>query len=116
MAAARYDIVCEQGASFVRTLVWLDENEVPIQLNGYTARMHIRPTVTSSTLLAELTTENGGITLQPTTGGIGLTLTAAQTNALPARKAVYDLELESADGFVVRLVEGAFTINPQVTR
>lgn len=116
MVAGVYDIICEQGASFVRTLVWADENETPINLTGYTARMQVRPTVQSNTVLASLTTELGGIVLTPATGEIKLELSAAQTNALPAGRAVYDLELISGLGFVTRLVEGSFTVKPQVTR
>lgn len=116
MAAAQYDIVCEQGASFVRVLYWKDENEVPIVLFGYTARMHVRATVQATTTLVVLTTENGGILLDPASGMITLQLSATQTNALAARKAVYDLELVSPSGFVTRLIEGSFTIVPQVTR
>jgi len=116
MAAGSYDIICEQGATFVRTLVWLDENETPINLYGYTARMHVRPTVQSATILATLTTENGGIAITAATGTITLQMSATTTDALPARRAVYDLEVVSNGGVVTRLVEGTFTITPQVTR
>lgn len=116
MVAGVYDIVCEQGASFLRTLVWQDENETPINLTGYTARMQVRPTVQSNTVLVSLTTENGAITLGGATGEVRLELTATQTNALPAGRAVYDLELVSTYGFVTRLVEGSFTVKAQVTR
>lgn len=116
MAAAQWDIVCEQGASFVRIIHWKDENEVPIQLYGYAARMQVRPSTNSSTVIVSLTQANLGISLDGASGGILLQLTAEQTNALPVRKAVYDLELVSPSGFVTRLLEGTFTIVPQVTR
>jgi hypothetical protein len=58
MAAGQYDITCEQGATFARTLQWLDENEVAVDLTGYTARMHVRKTVKATTTLVELTTSN----------------------------------------------------------
>lgn len=116
MPAAIYDIVCEQGATFVRTLTWLDENETPINLQGFTARMHVRATAQATTTVVTLTTENGGIVLTPQTGEIMLTLSATQTDALPPRKAVYDLELVSDTGIVTRLLQGSFTVSPQVTR
>jgi hypothetical protein len=116
MASALYDIVCDQGATFVRNVSWLDEDETPINLWGYTARMQVRATVQAATPLVSLTTENGGIVLTPETGGIRLFLTDAQTDALPARKAVYDLEMVSGTGVVTRLLQGTFTIVPQVTR
>lgn len=116
MAAGTYDIICEQGATFVRTLVWQDENEAPINLYGYTARMQVRPTVQSATVLVSLTTANGGIALTAATGTITLSMPASMTDTLPARRAVYDLEIVSSTGVVTRLVEGTFTIVPQVTR
>lgn len=116
MPAGIYDIVCEQGATFVRTLNWLDENETPINLTGFTARMDVRVTTQATTPLVTLTTENGGIVLGDQTGEITLTLSAEETDDLPAKKAVYDLELVSGSGVVTRLLQGSFTISPQVTR
>lgn len=116
MASGLYDMICEQGATFVRNLSWLDENELPINLFGFTARMQVRATTQAATPLVTLTTDNGGIVLTPATGGIRLYLSAQATDSLPARKAVYDLEMVGADGTVTRLVQGSFTIVPQVTR
>lgn len=116
MVAGKYDIICEQGATFVRSLVWQDENETPLDLTGFSGRMHVRQTVQSQNILISLTTDNGGIQITPGTGEIRLYMPAGQMDALPARRAVYDLELISPGGVVTRLIEGSFTIVPQVTR
>lgn len=116
MAAGTYDIVCEQGATFVRELTWTDATDQPVNLTGYTARMHVRQTVKSATTVVEMTTANGRIVLYPTTGKIAITLTAVETAALPTKPCVYDLELVSSTGVVTRLIEGKFTIKPEVTR
>lgn len=115
MAAGQYDITCEQGATFTRTLQWLDENEAPVDLTGYTARMHVRKTVKSATTLVELTTANSRIVLTPLTGTLDLILTATETAAL-ADSGVYDLELVSPGGVVQRILEGKFTLSREVTR
>jgi hypothetical protein len=115
MAAGRYDITCEQGATFTLTLQWLDENEVAVDLTGYTARMHVRKTVKSSTTLIELTTANNRIVLTPLTGTIDLVLTATETAGL-TDGGVYDLELVSPGGVVQRILEGKFTLSREVTR
>jgi hypothetical protein len=115
MAAGRYDITCEQGATFARTLQWLDENEAPIDLTGYTARMHVRKTVKSATTLIELTTANGRITLTPADGKLDLLLTATLTAAI-TDGGVYDVELVSPGGVVTRILEGKFTLSREVTR
>lgn len=116
MPAGTYDIVCEQGATFQRTLVWQDETETPIDLTGYTARMHVRPSVKAADVVVQLTTENGRIVLYPSLGKIELQLTAAVTETLPARACVYDLELVAPSGIVTRLLQGQFSITPEVTR
>lgn len=116
MPAGNYDIVCEQGATFQRELVWSDSSEQPINLTGYTARMQVRPSIKSSEVVIELTTANARIILYPLLGKIQLLLTAAQTAALPAKACVYDLELVSGSGHVTRLLQGSFTITPEVTR
>lgn len=116
MAAGTYHIICEQGATFTRELTWSDENDQPINLTGYTARMQVRQSVKSTAVVLELTTTNGRVVLYPASGKIVLSLTATETAALPAKSCVYDLELVSAGGVVTRLVEGSFTVRPEVTR
>ena len=114
--AAKYDIVCDQGATFSRQLTWLDDSSSAVNLTGYTARMQVRETVESSSTLLSLTTENSRIALGGTAGTITLTVTAADTAAVVAGHYVYDLELVSGSGTVYRLVQGCFTVDAEVTR
>lgn len=85
----------------------------PVDLAGATARMQIRAGV-GGALLLELTTENDGLAI---TGPGTLTrfLSAAQTAALAWAEAVYDLEVEYADGTVQRYLQGAVTVSREVT-
>lgn len=113
----KLDITLYQGATFRKTLIWkTGDPAAPKDLTDFTARMQARVKLTDVEPLIELTTENGGITLTPAEGKIDLYLSDAQTSALEARKAIYDLELVSPDGEVTRLVEGKLTISPEVTR
>lgn len=114
MSAGAYDITCEQGATFSRTLTVKDSNGVARDLSGYTARMQVRRTTSSSTTLVELTTENGRISLN-SNGEISLSLSATETAAL-TDEGVYDLEIEDSSGNVERVVEGAFNLDLEVTR
>lgn len=86
----------------------------PVDLTGATARMQIRAGL-GGALLLELTTENDGLAI---TGPGTLTrfLSAAQTAALAWAEAVYDLEVEYADGTVQRYLQGAVTVSREVTR
>lgn len=114
--AAKYDIICDQGATFNRVLTWQDSNGDPINLTGYTAKMQIRPEASSSTTTLSLTTENSRISLGGAAGTITLTIAAADTAAVTAGQYVYDLELVSGAGTVTRLVMGSFLNRPEVTR
>lgn len=116
MPAGGYDMLCEQGATFVRQFKWTDENEVPIDLTGYSARMQVRTAVKASEVVVELTTANGQIVLYPAEGKIELSMTATVTAALPDKRCVYDLEVVAPSGTVTRLLQGAFVISPEVTR
>jgi hypothetical protein len=109
------DLLIPQGATFSRVIRWKADN-ANVNLTGYTARMQLRTSAEAITTLEDLTTENGGITLGGTAGTITLSLTATETAALPATRAVYDLELVSSGGVVTRLVEGVVTITRNITR
>ena len=109
------DLLIPQGATFSRVILWKADN-ANVNLTGYTARMQLRTSAEAIATLEDLTTENGGITLGGTAGTITLSLTATETAALPATRAVYDLELISSGGVVTRLVEGVATITRNITR
>lgn len=117
MAAGVYDIICEQGATFRKTFTWLDENEQPIDLTGCSARMQVRSSHKATTTWVSLTTAtNGGLTITPLTGTIAVVISATVTATLPVNKGVYDLEVVHPSGDVTRLMQGAFTVSPEVTR
>ena len=112
----KLDLVAYQGASWDYTLTWL-AGGTPVNLTAYTARMQVRETFDSTGTILSLTSGTG-ITLGGTAGTIYLEASATTTagfDGTPNKQFVYDLELESA-GVVTRLVEGTFTINPEVTR
>lgn len=88
----------------------------PHSLSGYTARMQVRAQQDSSTVLLELTTENGRIALDDTAKTISLLVAATVTAALTFVRAVYDLELISGAGVVTRLYSGRVKLMREVTR
>lgn len=69
------------------------EYNQPVPLVGYTARMQIRTKLDSEEVLLELTTENGGIVIDPVLYTITLVAAATQTEVLNFTQAVYSLEL-----------------------
>lgn len=111
-----YDLTLYQGASFTLTLTWKDAANAAINLTGYSAKMQIRYTAASPSVVLELSTTNGGISLGGTAGTITLNASASQTAALTEATGVYDLELTSGSGTVTRLLSGKYTLSPEVTK
>lgn len=117
MLAGRYNIVCDQGSTFVREIELMDSDETPYNLAGYTARMQVRREVDATgNPLIELTTVNGRIVLYPTTGIIELKLSPSETASL-ARGGYYDLEIvQTSTGKVFKVLRGEFRLEKEVTR
>jgi len=112
----KLNLVAYQGASWDYTLTWLAGGSA-VDLTGYDARMQVRESYDSEHVILDLVAGTG-ITLGGTAGTIYLEADATTTAAfdgVPNKQFIYDLELENA-GVVTRLVEGTFTINPEVTR
>lgn len=117
MAAGRYRLVIEQGATLDRTFKWKDGEGALVDLTGYTARCQVRASYTSETKILDLTTENSGIELGGAAGTIRLKVSAATTAAISLTGlGVWDLELVSPSGVVTRLLEGRVVLSREVTR
>ena len=111
-----YNLEINQGATLSLVATWRDSAGTAINLTGYTARMQVRETYSSSTSIVSLTNA-AGITLGGAAGTIAIAISATTTAALTAPfSGVYDLELVSAGGVVTRLLQGAATVSPEVTR
>lgn len=91
------------------------EYNQPVDLTGYTARMQIRLKVDDTEIIHELTTENGGITINTSTYTLTLTIPAATTTLFTFTTAVYSLELVSGS-VVTPFVNGTITMYKEVTR
>jgi hypothetical protein len=117
--AERLDFEHDQGATFSRRIIWKTDtaNPLPVDVTGYSARMHVRRTKNADSTIVELTTENGRIALGETDGRVDLFLDAGTTTTIPAPATYfYDLEMVAGDGFVTRLIEGKLKVKPEVTR
>jgi hypothetical protein len=122
---SRYNITMDQGSTFSLAVVWNDENDEPVDLTGYSARMHIRQSYSNNTLIESMTSSNGEITITANTGQVTVTLPAtrtasinstANTSSTPYSSTyVYDLEVESSDAVVTKLIWGSVTIYKEVT-
>lgn len=118
--AGRLKLVIEQGTTFQPVMAYTDAADAPIDLTGYTARMHIREELEDIATLEEMTTENSGgisqIVLGAALGTIQLLFADSETAAMTWESGVYDLELESPLGVVTRILEGPVVLIKEVTR
>jgi len=114
MAAGSYDMTCEQGTTFIRTLTVKNPDGSLRDFTDFTGRMHVRRRITDITPIIELTSENGRLSLN-SDGQIVVSLSASETAAM-TDGGVYDLEIENSTGDVERVIEGQFNFKFEVTR
>lgn len=116
LSPGKLNFKAKKGGTFRPVLTVRDANNALMDFTSYTARMQIRATVDGATVLHELTTENGGITLGGAAGTITLRITDVDTTAFAWDSAVYDLELIEPGGDVVSFLEGSVVFKDEVTR
>lgn len=116
------DFIVEQGTTFRRTWTWFkDEAQTqPQDLTGFTARLQIRQLVTSAESLLSVTSTDAApasrLVLGGNAGTVELVISDLDTSAFSFSEAVYDLEVVSTGGDVVRLAKGKITLDLEVTR
>lgn len=115
--AETHDITIEQGATFELNLAVKTDGVLQNYTSGWTAKVQGRSSF-SDTATIFSTAESGCATaLAATSPNVALTMTAVYTAALPApASGMYDIELTHSGGGVTRLLEGEFTITPEVTK
>jgi len=126
MAAGKYNFIVEQGATTDFEIQWNDSNGQPVDLSYYTARMQIRSNYGSTgtlylSLSSTLDADGTGLNLSgsnsakpPTSGSIGLIISAEKSDTFTFGEALYDLELVSGS-YVTRLLEGRIKLKQNVT-
>ena len=92
------------------------EYNTPIPITGYTAQMQIRETLESPTVIAELSTANNRIIIDPVNYTIMLKMPATLTATFDFDSAVYSCELTDAQGTVMPFLTGSITLVKEVTR
>ena len=117
--AGKKNLTISQGSTFrykFKVNKMETGSETPVDLTGCVARMQIRPTQRSDTLFLDLHAD-GYITIDdPLTGSITIDIPSSVTTDLSFSKAVYDIQIDFPDGYVMRLIEGSIFLSPEVTR
>lgn len=110
--ATKVNQIIDQGADFTTTIPVTSANGSPVDLTGYTGAAQMRKHYAAQKYYAFTVT----FPSPRTDGDVVISMTANTTNAIPAGRYVYDLEITSSDGAKRRVVEGMVTVTPQVTR
>lgn len=132
MSAGKYSFTIEQGSTVDFRIEYKDSDSNPIDLTNYQARMQIRSTKESTSLICNLSSsldvDGTGLSLTPasaslvlpkTSGSIGIYISAASSSLFSFSEAVYDLEIVSGSGAgqsVTRILEGKIKLSKEVTR
>lgn len=113
MTPGKYPITASQGSTYVLSFT-ISTDGTPWDLSDYSARMMVKSSPLSTTPILSASTDNGKIVLT-SSGEVTVTFSATEMSAATPGRQVYDLELESAGGIVDRILEGVFSITPEVT-
>ena len=116
MITAQYDLSISKGADYEEFFNLKDGNNQPLNLDGYSARMQIRPYLSSDIVLIDATTENGIISINGPLGRIKINLSETQTSNLIYTESVYDLLITSPSGFTNKVLQGKVIVSLNVTR
>ena len=128
MGAGRYSFIIEQGSTLNLEIQYKDSTNTPVDLTGYSGKMMIRsnyadqnPT-TYAVLSSSLAADGTGLNFSgsngdtpPTSGSIGIYISAASSSNFTFNTARYDLEITSGS-VVTRLLEGQVSLSQEVTR
>lgn len=119
MPASKYDFSIEQGSSFKLSLIYKDQNNNPINLTDWCARLtwKTNTNITQIFLSSNIDYSVYKFTIDPLAGKLTLMIPASTTNSFNFVNAKYDLELQSPDDlytgggkYTTRLLYGVINI------
>lgn len=111
MKAARIKLETKQYRTFKKRFRYLIDG-APVNLTGWTAKMQVRASATTSKVILEAATGGAGITLS-STGYIDIVKEIGDA-AFGTHE--YDIKLIEPDGESVDFADGTFVIEAAITR
>ena len=113
-------ITVDQGTTFEEDFLVHVGVNFPLDLTGYKARMQVRDDFDTNTTRLNLSNTTGKLIILPVNGKVTISLVPSDTSGIkfagPKYKGIYDLEIESPQGDVIRVAQGSFTLLREVTR
>lgn len=112
MAAAKYNLVIDQGSDFSQLFTVSKDGSV-LNLSGYSARAQLRKSRTSDTAAASFTTT----IMNAAAGQLNISLANSVTKDLEPGRYFYDVEIYTTnDAQVTRIVTGEVTVTREYTK
>lgn len=105
------NLYVDAGAHYSTIITVTATNGQPLNLTGYTVASQLRKSYQSSIAYAF-----SASIFDAVTGKIRLQLTDSQSQAIPAGRWLYDVEITSSTGTKTRVLEGIVTVTPEITR
>jgi hypothetical protein len=105
------NLYIDAGSTYSNIITVTSSNGQPLDLTGYSVASQLRKSYQSS----QAFTFTSSI-FNAAQGKIRLQLSDLQSEAIPAGRWLYDVEITSASGAKTRVVEGIATVNPQITQ
>ena len=103
-----YDITIKAGANYQIDFDYTDDDEVSVDVSGWTAEAQIRQYAESLYAVA--------FSCSADENGFHLTMDPGQTAKLKFARGVYDVFITDGNNTRAKLIEGHVTIVPEVTR
>lgn len=132
MSCARIKLTINQGETFYKRFEYKDVSGDPIDLSYYHAKMQIRPTKESSTVIATIsssfsadntgitfTPESASVVLPPTSGSFAIQISSYSSSLFNFADAYADLFFYSGSGVTTeadKIFEAIIKLNKSVTR
>jgi hypothetical protein len=105
------NLYVDAGSTYSNIITVSASNGQALDLTGFTVASQMRKSYGSTTVY-NFTSSIYNAAL----GKVRLQLTDTQSQAIPAGRWLYDVEIRSPSGAVTRVVEGIITVNPQITQ
>jgi hypothetical protein len=110
---AVYNISINQGENYDLITAITNASGQAVNISGYNVRGQVRYSYGSTGIMLDLAPD----IVSAVSGIIQVSLTPSETASLPVTVAVYDIEKYSENNVVVnKILNGTFTISPEVTR
>jgi phage/plasmid primase-like uncharacterized protein len=103
-----------QGDTFSVELQYVDENDNPVNIQGYTFKLEVRDKPAGKIICATCSIGDGIVITDEVNGLIDLTISTQKTRKFTIPQAAYQLQATTSQGSNVTWMQGWFKVNPGV--